>query len=313
MPKRTTQSDKPKAKARQERASQSIEDDLKRERAREKLAAARADVTEAEAGFAHAKQRLAQARRALAEVEREALGLAPGLVEAATGKGRSSPEQIGLRVLLAALVFWPLASAIFPNKEAAMFVVRFGFVGIALLFLRFCPAFNEELTVDPKGRAWQALAGVGAGAAFGIGRALLSESSVWGGTASYQGMVGAIANTNYPVLGMVEAFPFLILFGVLEAIVYGGMLRWVVTAPRGPLPPFASAVLVGVFFGWMHLLVPHFLDQEHSVPFALVGLVNGVLAALATQFTRSPLAGGAFLGVQWWTCLAFLFLDQPVA
>jgi hypothetical protein len=225
-------------------------------------------------------------------------------------RGRSaaaSPDSVrraatGARVLLSLVVFLPLAVTIWPQDGAQAVILRMGLVGVAFLFISLCPSFEEELHIDPKGRAWQAFVGVALGVCFGLGRVIVSGGSVWGATESYKPVVEALANVRVgPVVGLLELLPILIAAGMVEGIVYGGMLRWVVGKPRGPLPMWAAVMLAAIAFGWLHLWVPPTIP---NVPFALIGLVNGAVIALATYFTASPLLAGTFLGVQWWVCLS---------
>jgi hypothetical protein len=259
------------------------------------------EYLEARARFRSAERRWHAARRRAGQTVR---------VRSRGASATSSPDTarraaVGARVLLALVAFWPLAVTVWPHSSAEAVILRIGLVGVAFLFISLCPTFEEELHIDPKGRAWQALVGVGAGVALGLGRVIVSGASRWGATEGYKPIVEALANVRVgPVVGLLELLPILIAAGMVEGIVYGGMLRWVVGKPRGPLPTWAAVALAAVAFGWMHLCVPVLGD----VPFAVVGLVNGAVVALATYLTASPLLAGAFLGVQWWVCLAAYYV-----
>jgi hypothetical protein len=121
-----------------------------------------------------------------------------------------------------------------------------------------------------------------------------------------------------PTLALVELLPALIVAGVLEGVVYAGMVRWVISPPRGPLwAPFA-VLLACLLYAWLHFCVPRFPDSFArfgpdllaATAYAGVALVNGVLMCLGTLATRSPLFAGAFLGTQWWACLAIMCLGR---
>ncbi len=212
--------------------------------------------------------------------------------------------RIAVRMLLATVAFWPLAAGIWEGGASEV-VVRVGLAVVAFAFLSLCPSFAEELTIDPKGRAWQALAGVVLGGSFGLSRVLISDVSPWGATEHYKKLVELLANVRVgPVVGLLELLPMLVAAGLVEGIVFGGMLRWVVGKPRGPFPTWAAVALAAVAFAWMNLWVP----KEYNYPFALVSLVNGAVIAIGTFLTASPLLAGAFLGVQWWVCLATYYV-----
>jgi hypothetical protein len=270
---------------------------------------------EAEMEFEEAAKELREARLRLQQAEkrwRVASKRTGRRVPGTSGRARSAPAtartRIGARVLLAAVAFWPLLVTLLPDdmgRGAGRDVVTyFGLIGVAFLFLTICPRFEEELHIDPKGRAVQALLGVALGAAFGLGRVVLSEYGPWGATGSCRALIDSLAGARVgPVLGLLEMLPLLLLVGTVEAIIYGGMLRWVVSTPRGPFPPWAAVVLSAAAFGWLQLCVPRLGDWS----FAGLGLVNGAVIAFATWATASPLFAGAFLGVQWWVCLASIY------
>lgn len=265
------------------------------------------ELEDAEREYFEARTRFRAAERRWQAARRRA-----GQTVRARARGAASPDTtrraaIGARVLLALVVFWPLAVMIWPHDGAQVVILRMGLVGVAFLFISLCPSFEEELHIDPKGRAWQALVGVALGVCFGLGRVIVSGGSAWGATESYKPVVEALANVRVgPVVGLLELLPILIAAGMVEGIVYGGMLRWVVGKPRGPLPVWAAVTLAAIAFGWLHLWVPPTIP---NVPFALIGLVNGAVIALATYFTTSPLLAGTFLGVQWWVCLAAYYVN----
>jgi len=223
---------------------------------------------------------------------------------------------VGARWLLFALAFLPLAVGVYPG-DLGIALVRLGLAVVAYAFLLICPTFNEELSVHPRGRAWQALLGVALGAAAGIGRGMLGRTSPWAGLEAYRSTVAALNHPGLgPALALLELLPALVLAGVLEAVVYAGMARWVVSRPRGPLwGPFA-VVLASLLYAWLHFCVPRFPDSfsrfgpelQAATAYAGVALVNGILMSLGTLATRSPLLAGAFLGTQWWACLAIMCL-----
>jgi hypothetical protein len=205
---------------------------------------------------------------------------------------------------------------IYPG-DFGLILMRVGLVVVAFYFVQACPAFNDdELAIDPKGRAWQALTGVAVGALTGIARAYWGHTSPWAGTEALEGMLKLLAHGRLgPVPALIEYLPLLVIAGVIEAIVYGGMTRWVMTRPRGPLHVGIAAPIVALLYAWMHFCVPHMPDFGVSIRdlpiasgYAAVAFVNGLAMCLATHRTRSPLLAGSYIGVQWWVCLAFMYV-----
>lgn len=216
--------------------------------------------------------------------------------------------RVGTRILLVAVAFCPLVVSLLPEQwgQGAVrdLMAQFALVAIAFAFLRLCPHFDEELRADSRARYLHALVGVALGAAFAVGRVLIDDFGGWGATEGYRSLAQRLTDIRLgPVVGLAEALPLFVMAGAIQAIVYGGMLRWVVTRPRGPLPSWAGVVLCGVAFAWFQLCVPDLGDWR----FAAVGLLNGLVVACATWLTASPVLGGAFLGVQWWVCLAAIY------
>jgi hypothetical protein len=220
-----------------------------------------------------------------------------------------------MRLLLAATVLLPLVIGAYPS-DAGMVAVRFALAVAAFGFLLLCPGFNEELTVDPQGRAGQALLGVSLGVIAGIARGLGSRYTQWTGTEVFRGYVEGLGEGLPALTGLLGFLPLITMAGVLEAVVYGGMLRWILTRPRGPLGPIGAAVLVAIVYAWLHFCVPRFPsrlayfagDLAAAASYAVVGAVNGILMCLMNHLTRSPLLAGAFIATQWWVTMAMMYV-----
>ncbi|MBP7561950.1 MAG: hypothetical protein KBA64_15905 [Armatimonadetes bacterium] len=220
-----------------------------------------------------------------------------------------------MRILLAATVFVPLVIGAYPS-DAGTVAVRFGLALAAFIFLLLSPAFNEELVIDRENRAWHALLGVCLGAAAGVARGLGSHYTPWTGTEVFQGYVASLGEGLPALSGLLGFLPLVLMAGVLEAIVYAGMLRWILTRPRGPLGPIGAALLVSVVYAWLHFCVPRFPsrlahfagDLSAATTYAAVGAVNGLLTCFMNSLTRSPMLAGTFIGVQWWVTMAMMYV-----
>ncbi len=75
----------------------------------------------------------------------------------------------------------------------------------------------------------------GSGGAAGVARGLGSRYTPTG-TEVFQGHVASLGE-GLPALSGLLGFLLVLMAGVLEAIVYAGMLRWILTRPRGPPVP----------------------------------------------------------------------------
>lgn len=228
---------------------------------------------------------------------------------------RAQRYSWAMRLLLAATVFVPLVIGAYPS-DAGMVLVRFGLAVAGFIFILLCPGFDKEFVIERTSRAWHGLLGVCLGAAAGLARAFGSHHTLWTGTEVLRGYVEGLGEGLPALTGLLGFLPMVLMAGILEAIVYAGMLRWILLRPRGPLGGFGAALLVAVVYAWLHFCVPRFPsrlayfegDLAAATSYASVGAVNGLLACVMNSLTRSPVLAGTFIGAQWWVTMAMMYV-----